>query len=583
MNKPSSEEDNWEQRREQIIGLGEHSARKSYYPELQHRIQELESTKSALAVTNRHLQAVLNAASEFSIIATDRDGLITIFNRGSEKMLGYTADEMVGKQTPLILHLSSEVETRGRELSSELGREVAGFMVFVEHACDVGAEQHEWTYLRKDGCRILVSLTVTPMRDELGNVAGFLGIAEDITKQRLAEEEKEKMAQSLLHAQKIDSIGRLAGGIAHDFNNLLTPILGYGELLRASCVDDERSIRKIDAILTAASKAGDLTRQLLAFGRKQVMEMKTIDLNQTIKAFSIMLERTIRENISISMRLDADPANILADKSQIEQIIMNLAVNAQDAMPDGGTLLIETSSLTLQQAAIGQPDLQPGRYVLFTVSDTGIGMDEETRNRIFEPFFTTKQLGKGTGLGLSTVFGIVKQHGGSISIYSEPDNGSTFRIYFPSVEESPDDAVASSDNTIRKTVCSNATILLVEDNQMVRELTSELLTESGYVVLSSDDPQQGLEMLRAHGGHVDLLLSDVIMPQKNGPMLYEELKYIQSDLKVLYMSGYSENFILSNEIPGIHTNYIQKPFTARSLLDKVEAIICRKNLREPDL
>lgn len=574
MNKPSSEEDNWEQRREQIIGLGEHSARKSYYPELQQRIQELETTKSALAITNRQLQAVLNAASEFSIIATDRDGLITIFNRGSEKMLGYTADEMVGKQTPLILHLSSEIEAREKELSSELGRDVTGFMVFVEHARDAGAEQHEWTYIHKDGRRLLVSLTVTPILDEPGNITGFLGIAEDITTQRAAEEEKEKMAQSLLHAQKIDSIGRLAGGIAHDFNNLLTPMLVYGEMLHSVCANDEHSLKKIEGILAAAGKARDLTRQLLAFGRKQIMEMKTIDLNQTIKAFTLMLERTIRENISISLRLDADPANILADKSQIEQIIMNLAVNAQDAMPDGGTLLIETSSLTLQQPAIGHPDLQPGRYILFTVCDTGIGMDEETRNRIFEPFFTTKEPGKGTGLGLATVFGIVKQHGGSISLYSEPDNGSTFRIYLPSVDESPVYDVADSDNIIRKTVCRNATILLVEDNQMVRNLAAELLTESGYVVLSADGPQQGLEMLLAHDRHVDLLLSDVIMPLKNGIMLYEELKNIQPDLKVLYMSGYSENFILINNSPGIDTNYIQKPFSARSLLDKVEALIC---------
>ena len=574
MSKHSSEEDNWELRREQIIGLGEHSARKSYYPELQHRIQELETTKSVLAVTNRRLQAVLNAASEFSIIATDRDGLITIFNRGSEKMLGYTADEMVGKQTPLSLHLSEEVEVRERELSREMGRDVAGFRVLVEHARDVGTEQHEWTYLRKDGRRILVSLTVTPIRDEQDNITGFLGIAVDITMQRLAEEEKEKMAQSLLHAQKIDSIGRLAGGIAHDFNNLLTPILGYGELLRATCGGDERSIKKIDAILAAASKAGDLTRQLLAFGRKQVMELKTIDLNQTIKAFSLMLERTIRENISISMRLDPGPVNILADRSQIEQVIMNLAVNAQDAMPDGGSLLIETSNYILQQPAIGLPDLQPGRYILLSVSDTGTGMDEETRNRVFEPFFTTKAAGKGTGLGLATVFGIVKQHGGSISIYSEPDNGSIFRIYFPSVNEFPADVVAAPDNSIRKTVCCNATILLVEDNLMVRELTSELLAASGYVVFSADGAQQGLEMLLAHGGHVDLLLTDVIMPQKNGLVLYEELKDIQPDLKVLYMSGYSENIIVNKDISGINSNYIQKPFTARSLLDRVEAIIC---------
>lgn len=581
MSKLSSEEDYWESRREQIIGLGEHSARKSYYPELQQRIQELEATKSALAVTNRQLQAVLNAASEFSIIATDRDGLITIFNRGAEKMLGYTADEMVGRQTPLILHCDSEIEARAGELSDELGREVSGFRVFVEHTRGSGADQHEWTYLRKDGSRILVSLTVTPVRDESGKITGFLGIAEDITEQRRAEEEKEKMAQSLLHAQKIDSIGRLAGGIAHDFNNLLTPILGYGEMLRSSCADDERCLKRVEGILTAAGRARDLTRQLLAFGRKQIMSMKVIDLNQTIEIFSLMLERTIRENISISIRLDPVPANILADKSQIEQIIMNLTVNAQDAMPDGGTLLIETSRLVLRQAAIGYPDLLPGSYVVLSVSDTGTGMDEETRSRIFEPFFTTKELGKGTGLGLATVFGIVKQHGGSISIYSEPDSGSTFRLYFPFVEEFPSADVCGLEETIRATVCSNAAILLVEDNQLVREMTAELLKESGYVVLSADGPIQGIELLQGHGQHVDLLLSDVIMPGMGGMQLYEKLKKIQADLKVLYMSGYSENVILSHGMPETNINYIQKPFTAQALLDKIEETICGRHFVAP--
>lgn len=573
MNKPSDELDDWESRREQIIGLGEQSARKSYYPELQQRIQELEATKSALAVTNRQLQAVLNAASEFSIIATDRDGLITIFNRGAEKMLGYAAEEVVGKQTPLILHCDSEIDDRGKELSIELGRDISGFGVFVENARNAGADHHEWTYLRKDGRRILVSLTVTPVRDESGKITGFLGIAEDITEQRRAEEEKEKMAQSLLHAQKIDSIGRLAGGIAHDFNNLLTPIMGYGEMLRSSCAEDERSLKRVDGILAAAGKARDLTRQLLAFGRKQIMEMKVIDLNQAIEAFSRMLERTIRENIGISMKLDPAPANILADKSQIEQVIMNLAVNAQDAMPDGGTLLIETSHFVLRQAAIGNPDLLPGRYVILSVSDTGTGMDEETINRVFEPFFTTKELGKGTGLGLATVFGIVKQHGGSISIYSELGSGSTFRIYFPSAEESPVEVAAGQNNTLRASTCRNATILLAEDNQLVREMTADLLKECGYVVLQSAGPVQAVELLQAHGRPVDLLLSDVIMPHKSGPMLYEELKIIQPDLKVLYMSGYSENIVAKHGTPEINVNYIQKPFTPQALLDKVEEMV----------
>lgn len=574
MSKPSSEEDDWEVRREQIIGLGERSARKSYYPELQHRIHELETTRAALAATNRQLQAVLDAASEFSIIATDRDGLITIFNRGAEKMLGYSADEMVGRRTSLVLHSAAEIDARGKELSSELGRNVSGFGVFVEHTCDMGADQHEWTYLCKDGRQLLVSLTVTPVRDERGAITGFLGIAEDITGKRQAEEEKEKMAQSLLHAQKIDSIGRLAGGIAHDFNNLLTPILGYGELLRSAWSGDENGLTRVEGILEAAGKARDLTRQLLAFGRKQVMEMGVIDLNRTIEKFSLMLERTIRENIGISLRLAPDAVHILADTSQIEQILMNLAVNARDAMPDGGTLLIETAHLAIREPAVGHPDLPPGSYIVLSVSDTGTGIDEEIRTRIFEPFFTTKQLGKGTGLGLATVFGIVKQHGGSISIYSEPGCGSTFRIYLPCAEEEPVSDVDGHDDLLRTTARGSATILLVEDNQLVREMTADLLTECGYDVLAAEGAMQGLELLREHGRHVDLLLSDVIMPRMNGPMLFEELKAIQPDLKVLYMSGYSENVIVNSDIASPGASYIQKPFTAQLLLDKIEQIIC---------
>lgn len=660
-----------------------------------------EGATDAKNVAEQQMQAVLDSATEVSIIATDCSGVITLFNRGAEKMLGYSADEMVGKRTPLSFHLESEVETRGAELGRELGRPVAGIEVFVENALRIGAEQHEWTYRRKDGSHIPVSLTITVIRDKEGVASGYLGIAEDITRRRAmerqcreseellgtiinslpcplfykdadgmyldcntafcnylglprekiigstvydvapaelaelyhradlelmmrqgtqiyeaevryadgtphdvtfykstilrpngtvrglvgimlditerkrAEQERERLAQHLLQAQKIDSIGRLAGGVAHDFNNLLTPIMGYAEMLRKSCNADERSFQRINAILDAATKARNLTRQLLAFGRKQILEMKIIDLNQVIESFSPILERTIRANVDITMKLDPALGAIQADRTQLEQIIMNLAINAQDAMPNGGALLIETANVDLGVSPAASRDLQPGSYVILTASDTGCGMTPEIQNQIFEPFFTTKELGSGTGLGLSTVFGIVKQHGGHILVYSESGRGTTFKLYFPRLEERPlrDESGETNEIWAQR---HDATILLVEDNPIVREMTRDLLEEYGYHMLVAEEPGQAAALLRDHGGTVDLLLSDVIMPGMDGPTLHEVLKAMQPDLKVLYMSGYTENIIMLQGILDESPNYIQKPFTAQALLRKVDEIIVQK-------
>lgn len=828
MNRPS--DDTWDQLRAQIIGLGEHSARKSYYPELQQHIRELEETRGTLAATNRQLQAVLDAASEVAIIATDRDGLITLFNHGAEKMLGYQAEEMVGKLTPISFHLESEIEGRARTLSTELGRPITGFRTFVENARHYGVDHHEWTYVRKDGGMLLVNLIVTAIHDEHGAIKGFLGIAEDITRQKameyqlienekllgsiidtipnpifyknaegvytgcneafcsylgrpreqvigstvfdlatpelagvyhqadlevmnggenqtyessvlyadgsmhdvifykscmhdeqgevrglvgvmlditdrkrierellqkeelfhllfeksgdanllidnnsfidcneatlrmlgysskqqvinchpadlspeyqpdgslsshkandmirqafesgsvrfewlhrradgsnlpvevmltaipmndrwiihtawrdltehkLAEAEKERLIQSLLHSQKIESIGRLAGGVAHDFNNLLTPIIGYAEMLHKFCSGDERATKRLHGLLEAACKARDLTRQLLAFGRKQMLEMKVIDLNQVIGNFTTILERTIREDIHIALRLAPDLWCITADPSQIEQIIMNLAINAQDAMPAGGTLLIETENCLMKQENSPGQELPPGPYVKLVASDTGCGMSAETQEKIFEPFFTTKELGKGTGLGLSTVFGIVKQHGGHINVYSEPGHGSTFTLYLPGLADSGQVAELEHPGPGSCAQSLHATILLTEDNRMVREMTGELLAGLGYTVLQAEGPLQALEIMKMHRGEVNLLLSDVVMPEMSGPLLYDQLRELKPNLKALFMSGYSENIITHNTIMADTPNYIQKPFTSHDLHAKIQEVLAR--------
>jgi len=406
-----------------------------------------------------------------------------------------------------------------------------------------------------------------------GSLLGLVGVMLDITELKRVEAEKDTLAQSLLHTQKIESIGRLAGGVAHDFNNLLTPILGYTEMLTTASGRDERSRTRLNGIRDAALKARDLTRQLLAFSRKQVLEMKPVDLNQVIEAFALILERTIREDIAVSHRLDPLLGSILADRSQIEQIIMNLAINAQDAMPEGGSLLIGTRNVSLDATSQRTPDLAPGDYVMLTISDSGCGMDAEVMGHIFEPFFTTKPEGKGTGLGLATVFGIVKQHGGQIDVLSAPGQGTTITIYFPRNEEAPVSALAAEE--IGTTPAQrNTTILLVEDNPMVLEMARELLNDNGYRVVACDDPQKAVALLKAQPGPVDLLLTDVVMPGMNGPALYESLKSMQPGLRVLFMSGYNDAMASNlHLLDDSRPCFIQKPFTAQALLKKLESAL----------
>lgn len=521
---------------------------------------------------NRQLQAVLDAASELSIIATDPDGLITIFNRGAEKMLGYTSAEMVGKQTSMLLHLAPEVEQRGIELSRRLGKQISGFRVFVENSRHSGVEKREWTYIRKDGSHLSVNLTVTIIRDDQGAISGFLGIAEDLTERKQAEQEREKLSQDLLHAHRMESIGRLASGVSHDLNNLLTPILGYAEMLRNACASDERLLKRIHGILEAAGKARDLNRQLLAFSRKQILEMKVIDLNQVITSLTAILGHTIRQDISIALKLEPQLGSIQADRTQVEQIIMNLAINAQDAMPNGGTLTLETANSTLTSPPNHASELKPGPYVVLSVRDEGLGMTTETMCHIFEPFFTTKDPGKGTGLGLATVFGIAQQHGGHAAATSEPGCGSTFTVYFPRLD---DPAITGSDLDQRGCwrLHGNRTILLVEDNPLVREMTRELLTEQGYTVLVASGGREATALMVKHTKNVDLLLTDIIMPGMSGIALYETIRPLYPALKVIFMSGYNNYDLSRKTLNDNGHHYIHKPFTHDAILNTIDEVL----------
>jgi two-component system, cell cycle sensor histidine kinase and response regulator CckA len=383
---------------------------------------------------------------------------------------------------------------------------------------------------------------------------------------RRAEEEKERLTAQFLQAQKMESIGRLAGGMAHDFNNLLTPILGYAGLLSDSNAAVKNPAAMAREIMAAGRRARDLVSQLLAFSRKQVLEMKVWDLNTIVESFQRILRSTIRENIDIRIVTSPVPWHVRADRSQIEQIIMNLAVNAQDAMPTGGRMTLETANVTVEQSAAGDPsDLHPGQYVCFLFGDTGQGIDPQIMPHIFEPFFTTKREGIGTGLGLATVFGIVTQHGGAVSVASNPGRGTTFRIFLPRV-----DIAVSDDKEVHASAVSAAggkTVLLVEDTEAVRRMVAVALDLKGYKVLEAENGPAAIEAADAHAGDIDILLTDIIMPGMNGVQLFQRLAAGRPALKVIYMSGYPGSVIADHGIE--EEVFIQKPFTTDALLAKL--------------
>jgi two-component system, cell cycle sensor histidine kinase and response regulator CckA len=387
-------------------------------------------------------------------------------------------------------------------------------------------------------------------------------------------------AERVRLAQRMETIGRLASGLAHDFNNLLTAILGQCDILLRRLPEEAPARKGIEEIRIAGERAAGLTRQLLADSRRQVLKPQVIDLNSSVTAMVPMLRRLIGENIELSPALQSELGHVEADPSQIEQIIMNLVVNARDSMPRGGRVVLETSNADLDETfAKTHVPTRPGRYVMLAVSDTGSGMDKATLARIFEPFFTTKQLGKGTGLGLATVYGIVKQSDGYIWVYSEPGMGSTFKVYLPRVDAqvSPEEAA----ETTPPRPSGSETVLLVEDDHTVRLLASEMLRMNGYTVLQARDGLEALELVRGHGRPIHLLLTDVVMPQMSGRQLAENLADIHPGIRVLYMSGYTDGVIAHHGVLDAGLAYLQKPFTADFLARKVREVLDARAGRRP--
>jgi nitrogen-specific signal transduction histidine kinase/CheY-like chemotaxis protein len=384
--------------------------------------------------------------------------------------------------------------------------------------------------------------------------------------------ERTEIEQQLWQAQKMEAVGRLAGGVAHDFNNLLTAILGYAELLLSDLRDDDPRSQDLREIRKAGVSAASLTRKILAFSRKQPLEPEVLDLNAVVRSLHGMLGRLIGEDIRIEVRLAPDLGRVKADPGQIEQVLLNLATNARDAMPQGGTLTIDTQNAGLDDTAVRRHlAAAPGEYVMLAVSDTGCGMPPEVQARVFEPFFTTKPRGIGTGLGLSTVYGIVKQSGGDISVYSEPGRGATFKVYLPRVDGpvgarpalvGPDVPVSGSE-----------TILLVEDNRGLRELARKVLERLGYAVLDAADADQALHLSEQHAGPIHLLLTDVVMPGMSGVALVERLTPTRPAMKVLYMSGYTDEAVVAAGVLPQRVTFLQKPFTPDSLARKVRQVL----------
>jgi len=429
--------------------------------------------------------------------------------------------------------------------------------------------KYEFTAITRDGKEVVVEVSVSYIIYKDG--VATQGILRDLT-------ERKKLEQQLVQSQKMEAIGKLAGGVAHDFNNILTVILGYCELANMAISKDNPVYEYFHQIEISGKKAASLTNQLLAFSRRQFIKLSIVNVNSVIADMQKMLHRVIGEDIEIRTKLEQDIKLIKADPAQIEQIIMNLSVNARDAMPNGGRLTVETKNVALDsEYAKEHSGVKPGSYILISVSDTGIGMGKEIKDQIFEPFFTTKEKGKGTGLGLSTVYGIVKQNDGFIYVYSEPNVGTTFKIYFPCTNEEISEPESNPDDVISD-FSGNETILVVEDEESVRKFTVSSLKKYGYNVLEASNGHKALKYFpKNHSSNIHLLITDVIMPNMNGRELANKIFSIDPKIKVLFMSGYTDDMILRHGISSTELAFIQKPFSTTELLQKVREVLDSQN------
>ena len=506
-------------------------------------MKSIAAERNRIAERLSQLASMIDCSSDAIIVYT-LDGLIVSWNTAAEAIYGYSAGEMLGRQRNLLLEPDQPDDLPRIVGTLKRGESVKRF---------------ETVHVRKGGQRIDVSMTISPVKDAREQVIGAAAIARDVS-------DRKHLEKQLRQAQRMEAIGQLSGGIAHDFNNLLTIINGCCELLEPELPQSGPIRKNCDQIRKAGEKAASLTKQLLAFSRQQVLEPRVLDLNAVVLDLEKMLKRVIGEDIELRTVSDRSLGTVKADRSQIEQVIMNLIVNARDAMPNGGRLTIETANVVVDEAfARRHRPQKPGPYVRLSVRDTGIGMDAETQARIFEPFFTTKEVGKGTGLGLSTAYGVMRQSGGHIWASSQLGQGTTFEIYLPVVNETArnEKPGVGPENLAR----GKETILLVEDEEVLRELTRDLLVGNGYAVLEAESPQKAIQIASRHTGPIDLLLTDVVMPHMNGRALAQELTAVRPQMKVLYMSGYAG--FMQCQVADSESMLLAKPFGREVLLRKI--------------
>jgi two-component system cell cycle sensor histidine kinase/response regulator CckA len=488
-----------------------------------------------------------------AVLATDGSRRITFMNRVAEDLTGWSADEALGKDVDTVFPLR---DGRTREPIPSPVATILRDGKGIELAADT-------ILVRRDGTERQIADSACPIKDKAGNVSGTVLVFRD-TSERL------RAAEALRQMQKMDAVGRLAGGVAHDFNNLLTVINGYATKALEKLTPSDALHPLLRAILTAGERAGALTRQLLAFSHREINSPRVIDLNTLIVDHAKVLRRAIGDNVELCAVVSPSPLTVRADSAQIEEVLSNLAINARDAMPEGGRLTIETAAVTLEQNALA-PDLAAGPYALLTVSDTGCGMTGEVQMHLFEPFFTTKEVGKGTGLSLAAVYGIVQQHQGNLRVGSEPGRGTTFRIYLPRLADGAETAEPPGPPMPRAT--GSETILLVDDEPLVRGLTRDVLAPLGYNLLVAEGGVEALRICGEHTGPIHLLLTDVTMPGMNGRVVSERARQLRPGLRVMYMSGYCRGVIDSTGVLEPDEEFIVKPFTPIALARKVRELL----------
>ena len=514
-------------------------------------------TERKAADQRRAQLAAIVESSEDAILSVTLNGTIMSWNASAERMFQYSAGEVRGKSITMVVPpaiLEKEIQTFNGIMRAHAVHNI------------------ETSRRRKDGSLFDVAITVSPVRNADGEVVGLSEIVRDLTQQRMAEARLAQTEDQLRQAQRMEAIGVLAGGVAHDFNNVLSVILSFTSLVLDDLKPNDPIRADIQEIGRAGERAADLTRQLLAFSRKQMLQPQVLDLGQAVLSMEKMLRRLLSEAIELSLFASPSLGRVLVDPGQVEQIVMNLAVNARDAMPEGGKLSIEigNAQLDADYAQLHQ-GVVPGPYVMLAVTDTGTGMDAATRERIFEPFFTTKEVGKGTGLGLSTVFGIVKQSQGHIWVYSEPGRGTSFKVYFPRVEQAVDAVGVAPPEP--ETLRGSETVLLVEDEEQVRVTTRTILQRNGYNVLDALNGGDALLVCEQFPAKIHLLLTDVVMPRMSGRQVAERLGPLRPEMKVLFVSGYTEDSVIRHGVLDAGISFLQKPITPNALLRKVREVL----------